>query len=489
MKMYTKDRRGSALVLVLVASIFLIILTAGAFRYFQTNVDTQIWARDRVQAKLSAEAGINLATHMLIAGAALPAGVTTTPFLGTEFSFFDLPGDMGSVYVSVNPSDNNSNITSANAYDLWCIANVPGVSFETFGMESIVMPENLARFSVFMDNPSTDGAYVDGYRFDGPFYANGPVRVYSTSATHENDPFFYSFSLTSNYYLAVGTTHQTSPTDGGNLQMRPYNRLSMGAPYFELGVDPIPFGEDELDWEGVRNAASTDGLYLTTAEVPDGSRLALKGDTLFVKTAPLTVATAYYLGDLVNPVVWIENGNSDRIFLRSNQDPDHGLNMALTIGTQGPVYMSGKLIYENMDLLDPDNENLLGIMTVNGDLVIADDPDVEEPDWGGEMYQIATDNDFRYCAVIVALEGDLVAEDLWEPAGPQEFGIVGGYMIQEEGYTSTNSSGFDITVYFDPRLLYMHPPFFPTTANWRTTMWAERPDITPEDVSSGDIFY
>lgn len=481
----TTNRKGSALVLVLVASLFLIILTAGAFRYFQTNVYTQIWTRDRIQAKLSAEAGANLATHMLIAGASLPTDLGPAPILGTEFAFFDLPGELGSVYACVDPSDSNEVVTSANAYMIRCIANVPGTTIETFGVRTIVMPENLARFSVFMDNPSTSGYYGDGYRFDGPFYANGAVRVMSSSATHTDDPFFYTFRLTSDYYLASGSVHQTTPTDGGSLEMRPFERLSMGAPYFELGIDPIPFGATELDWEGVESAASSGGLYLNTTDVPDFSRLALKGDTLFIKTSETALPDIFYLGGMDNPVVWIENPG-DRFYLRGDQN--QGLGMALTIGCQGDVYMSGPLEYENPDPQDPDNEDLLGIMTVDGDLIIAEDQG-DQSAWGSVRYRVLTDDGFNYSAVLVALEGNLVAENYRQPnPGPEEFCIIGGYMIQEEGYTSTNNTGYEIGVYFDPRLLYMHPPFFPTTANWKIIMWAEDPGMRIADVHAIGLY-
>ncbi len=465
----------------MVASMFLIILTAGAFRYFQTNTDTQIWAKDRIQVKLSAEAGVNLATHMLIAGASLPSDTIPVPILGTEIAFFDLPGGMGSVYACVDPSNKNKQVTSANAYMIRCIADVPGTTMETFGVRSIVMPENLARFSVFMDNPSTAGYYGDGYRFDGPFYANGPVRVMSSSATHTDDPFFYTFRLTSDYYLASGSVHQTTPTDGGDLEMRPFERLSMGAPYFELGIDPIPFGEGELDWEGVKSAATSDGLLLTAADVPDFSRLALKGDTLLVKTSETAMVDTFYLGGMDNPVVWIENPG-DSFYLRGHQN--QGLGMALTIGCMGDVYMSGDLVYENPDPQDLDNEDLLGIMTVNGDLIIARDQGTQAG-WGSDCFRVRTDNGFDYFAVLVALEGNLRAENHSFPnPGPEEFRIIGGYMIQEEGYTSTSHTGYEIGVYFDPRLLFMHPPFFPTTANWNTTMWAEDPGMSVNDVSA-----
>lgn len=481
--MNTTNRRGSALVLVLIASMFLIILTAGAFRYFQTNVHTQIWTRERIQAKLSAEAGLNLATHMLTAGASLPTDTMPQDFLGTEFVPMDLPGDLGSVYATIDPNNNNAKIIMANAFLVRCVANVSGSTLETYGMATIVMPENLARFSVFMDNPDLNGYYGDGYRFDGPFYANGPVWIQSKDFTSDNDVFFYSFQLTSDHY-AYGPAKSDATTPAvGKLEMRPYNRLILGPPHFELGVDPIPFGAAELDWEGVRNAASSGGLYLTSTEVPNGSRLALKGDTLFVMRGPSTAPVCYPLGGLTNPVVWIENGNLEYFYLRGHQDL--GFDMALTIGTIGSIYMSGPLSYKNPDPQDPDNDNLLGLLSVGGSMIIADDPDSNQVEWGSEQFQICTDDSISYSAVLVALEGVLEAEKWWEPDPVCEFQIIGGYMIQNEGFTGTGTEGFNMAVYFDPRLLYMHPPFFPTTANWNTTMWEDLPNLSANDVSDG----
>ena len=482
--MRTDNRRGSALILVLIASLFLIILTAGAFRYFQTSVDSQIWTRDRIQAKLSAEAGVNLATHYLMGGASLPTDSTPAPILGTEMTPFVLPGDIGSVYATVDPSNENDQVTTANAYMIRCVAYDAGE--EEFGIEAIVMPENLARFSVFMDEPSLDGYYGDGYRFDGPFYANGPIAVFSYSATHENDVFFYSLSLTSDHYAysTFGPGVSAYAPAIGNLEMRPYERLCLGAPYFEMSVDTIPFGSDELDWQAVRSAAQAGGLYLNSTDVPNGSRLALKNDTLFVRPTAASTATAYDLASLVNSVVWIENSVTDRFYLRSNQLPVFGLNMGLTIATIGNIYMSGPLYYENMDPEDPHNTDMLGLMTVNGNLIIADDPG-PEPAWGSESFQITTDDSLTYCGVLVSLDGVLRAEDHWAPTPTAEFRIMGGYMIKEEGYTGSSSTGFNMGVHFDPRLLYMHPPFFPTTGNWQTTMWGERPNMTAIDVTHG----
>ena len=443
-----------------------------------------MWTRDRIQAKLSAEAGVNLATHMLVAGAELPVGIAPTPILGTPGAYEDLPGGMGSVYVTVDPNNDNTIVTNANAFMIRCIANVPGTTRETYGMNAIVMPENLARFSVFMDDPSTDGYYADGYRFDGPFYANGPICIYSSSPTHENDPFFYSLQLTSDYYVygtGAGGSHETTPA-AGNLQMQPYNRLLMGPPYFEMGADPIPFGPDELNWEGIRTAARNGGLELIVpTDITDGSRMILRGDsTLTIMYDEYGAETVYDLSTLDKPAIWIENPG-ERVYLRG--DTSDPFDMALTIGMMGDLYMSGDLTYANRDLEDPDNRIILGLLSVYGDMIIADDPDSPEPAWAG--YEINTNSSFEYDAVLVSLDGQLKAEIYSQPATQCQFLLLGGYMIQEEGYTGTPTAGFDISVYFDPRLLTMHPPFFPTTANWNNVMFDDVPDMLEGWVTNG----
>lgn len=477
--------------LVLISSVFLIILTGAAYQYFKNSVDTQIWTADRIQAKLSAEAALNLATHMVVAGASLPQPGAPIPVLGTPTTHYSLPGDLGSAYVTVQAMPGNEQEITANAFTLHCIAWPPGTAIDSYGLRATVMPTNLARFSVFMDDPTVDGYYDDGYRFDGPFYANGPIRVYSESQTHENDVFFYSLSLTSDYY-EYGTSSGTAVTTPayGKLQMRPYDRLSMGAPYFELGVEPIPFGPTELNWQGIRSAAISGGLYLTDSDVPDRARLALKGDTLMIQADTSAAVVSYYLGGMDNPVVWIQNGPGNSFYLRGHQFV--GLNMPLTIGAEGTFLMSGPLYYDNPDPQDPDNECLLGLLTPWGDMLIADEDSLENLGWDGESFKVTTDDGFTYSAVLVALDGVLEAEIYTEPDPQVEFKIIGGYMVQNEGFTGTGGPkplGYTIGVYFDPRLLTMHPPFFPTTANWKTIMWEEVPDMWLDDVRLGYLYY
>jgi len=59
---------------------------------------------------------------------------------------------------------------------------------------------------------------------------------------------------------------------------------------------------------------------------------------------------------------------------------------------------------------------------------------------------------------------------------------MGGYMVQTEGYTGTGSAGYDMQVYFDPRLMTMHPPFFPNNGRWHVLYWTEESNMEINDM-------
>ena len=63
---------------------------------------------------------------------------------------------------------------------------------------------------------------------------------------------------------------------------------------------------------------------------------------------------------------------------------------------------------------------------------------------------------------------------------------MGGYMVQTEGYTGTGSAGYDMQVHFDPRLMTMHPPFFPNNGRWHVLWWAEKPLMGIDDMMAND---
>lgn len=497
-------RNGSALVLAILAMMVLMILVGALFLLFNMNIKSYQWEEEELKAMYTAEAGANLATYMIVGGADVPQDTLTMQFLPDSGSgWFALPtDDLGEVRVFVDPHENNEMVSSGNAYAVRALSRLVSVD-DTYhyGIETVLMPENFARFACFQEHPTVPGGfYGDGYVFDGPFHSNGPFCIWSESAGHANDPYFYSLNIARQpsgqgfYYHSTGSaTDVTYTPENGDLQLQPIDRLLLGPPYFNLNADSIAFGPTVVAWGNAREAAIDGGLYFAPpptgiGDLPSGTRMMIHEDTLFVKENPVAQPDTFLLSALEEPVVWIENGSTDDIYLRGAPDSSgySGASFPVTIGMNGDLFMAGPMTYPNMDLLDPDNDDLMGLISVHGDFTIADDPGII--DWP-DPWTIVTDwpGGFNYCSVFMALDGQMIAENPSMPAGENDFNIVGGYIVIEEGYTGTTApSGFTIRCNYDTRLMTMHPPYFPQTQNWNVIYWRNWPELT-EDLLSANL--
>ena len=509
-----KRDRGSALILVVVSAVVLSILVAALYTLFRANTRSQEWAKERIQARFTAEAGLNMAVHMIMEGADVPQGKLPTQMLPETGDWHFLGEDYGWVQVWVDPHNENDNVSSANAYEVRCLAKVMSETQPyTYGIASMILPKNFAVYATFLDHGGS-GYYGDGYRFDGPFHSNEPVQISSQTAGRSDDPWFYSLSVVSDYYLYYNPVSHavevaTSPHHK-NLYIEPYEKMLLGEPFFALGADSIPFGSGEVNWQGARNAAMSGGLVLSG--LADGTRMILLEDTLMVKEGPAEDSVRYCLSDLSKRVVWIETLPSQTVYLKTEEQQntlrEHGLpdDLSLTIGVNGNLSVAGPILYQNVDLTDTTNVGMLGLVVVNGDFTIADDPDMSgHSDWGSGMYDmwdISTDdsdyNRLEVDAVIMVLDGILEMEnvhsvpyDQW-PNPAMDLEIVGGYIINEEGITTWgdnagNTWGYLSFITYDPRLMSMHPPFFPQTGQWDTAYWEERPDMDEQSIDDDDI--
>jgi hypothetical protein len=497
--------RGSALALVVIFGLVLSILVAGLYVLFQSNTQSYVWKRNSMQARYSAEAGTALAVHMIMGGADVPGGDDPEAFLGDAQldSWESLPGGLGEVIVYVDPHDKNEAVASANSYAVRARARIPtSDGYMTYGMESAVSPQNFARFACFLNSPDLSGAYADGYRFDGPFFANGPVRLWSASSGRNNDPWFYSFQLTSDSYVygwGSNTSNVPHPP-GSDLWVEPYERMLLGKPYFEMGADSIPFGPDEVNWESARDAALDGGMHFPDPtstpplpSLPSGTRMIVGADSLWIKTASGGTPDPDYVycmdSLLTKRVIWVDNGNNDRLYIKG--DPlavnfdSLGVDSLLTIGCDGDIWPYGPLRYANDDMDDPNNRCLLGMISVHGDLIMADDPGAA--DWMNPWHidmdpNVGSPDNIPYSAVIMTLSGEFRAEDWTEPTPMDNFNLIGGYIVDSEGYTTSGNSGLNSVIHYDTRLMTMHPPYFPQTGEWGTIYWKEWPDMDNEDL-------
>lgn len=504
MKKY-RYSNGSALVMVLMFTLVLSVLAGAVYSLFLMNTASNIWVREDLQAKYAAEAGANLAIYMIMGGSDVPQGTDPEQFLPIPPAggWYQLPGELGEVKVVVDPNNNNDLVSSGNAYGIRCLGKVTGADGnEYFGMETIVIPENFARFATFLNQPG-GGWYGDGYRFDGPFFCNGAAILSSQTVGRDNDVWFYTLGMTEGYYYyripASGVIVTETEPQVGNLWVEPYERMILGEPYFELSADSIPFGSDVVRWQDARTAAIAGGLYLTTTEVPNGSRMHIMNDRLRIVQVDGGAETEWDLGALSNPVVWIDNNPTDQVHLKTEPGfptIDNGLTIPLTLGIVGDLMISGDMLYQNQDITDPSNNVIMGIIIVNGDFLIAHDPDNDNysgaPDWvnpATTQYKMKTDLAFRYDCVVMVLDGiwalanqSGAVYDEW-PHPAEDFTIMGGYIVDSEGVTTWvggggNTWGYFSDIVYDSRLMSMHPPYFPQTGRWDTFLWEERSNLT-----------
>ncbi len=502
--MNRKGNKGSALILVMLSAIVLSILVGALYTLFQSNASTQEWAKERIQARFTAEAGTNMAIHMIMEGADVPQGPDPIQFLPETGDWYDMGDGLGWVLVFVDPHNSNNEVAAANAYEIRCLSKVISEDqVQMYGIASLVLPRNFAVSATFLNNAG-GGYFGDGYRFDGPFHSNSVVQLSSATVGRDQDPWFYSLSIAEDHYLyrvpGTGITEVAYVPHHKNLYIEPYEKMLMGEPFFELDVDTIPFSSSEVSWQGAYNAAASGGLVLNS--LADSTRMMLLDDTLMVLQNESAVVVKYCLSDLANPVVWIDNGSSETVYLKTEeQSPfrSHGLDSSLTIGVNGNLCVSGPILYSNEDLLDEDNHCMLGLVVKNGDFTIAVDPDMVpgmddwvRPDTLDKTWDISTSkNDYKYGievdAVIMVLDGYFQLEDVtyahydyWSnPA--IDFEIVGGYIVNEEYITTwvlgMETYGYLTFVTYDPRLMTMHPPYFPQTGIWDTAYWMERPEM------------
>jgi len=488
----------------MLSAIVLSILVGALYTLFQSNASTQEWAMERIQARFTAEAGTNLAIHMIMEGADVPQGDDAIQFLPETGDWYDMGDDMGWVLVFVDPHNDNNEVAAANAYEVRCLSKVISEDqIQMYGIGSLILPRNFAVYATFLNN-SGSGYFGDGYRFDGPFHSNSVVQLSSTTVGRDQDPWFYSFTTVPDHYLyrvpGTGITEVATLPHHKNLYMEPYEKMLMGEPFFELEVDSIPFSSDEVNWEGAYNAATSGGLVLSGLQ--DRTRMIILKDTLMVLESPSDVVVKYCLSDLTNPVVWVDNGVNETVYLKTEEEEparEHGLSIPLTIGVNGNLCVSGPILYEDIDLMNDSNDVMLGLLVKEGNFTIAVDPDMVGtltdwvlPDTTDKTWDIKTcqwdyTNGIQVDAVIMVLDGRFQLEDIsgshywyWSHQAI-DFEIVGGYIINEEYVTTwvsgTDTWGYLTFVTYDPRLMTMHPPYFPQTGIWDTAYWEERPEM------------
>jgi hypothetical protein len=243
---------------------------------------------------------------------------------------------------------------------------------------------------------------------------------------------------------------------GTELWIEPYDLMCQGPPWFNLGVDTIPFGSENIDWQTLHDAASAHGLVI---EAPlSGSRIIIQADSIHLRETCDGTVQSWCVGDFQKPVVWIDNQPEDRVYFRSMPpDSGQGVTIPMTIGCIGHLYILGSTLYE------PESAGLLGVLIRDGNLVIA--RDLPES-WNG-IWEIDTDSSMTVSGSFLLVNGKLRAQWFMEPNPGVELTVYGGIQMVEEGYTCaynpfTGYMGYRMKFEYDNRLFASSPPFYPT---------------------------
>lgn len=324
-------------------------------------------------------------------------------------------------------------------------------------------------FAWFFDSLPADGYYYDGFVSDGPFRANCPVSIWSDSPGRDGDPWFYSLTLASPFYYCSkggGTNPQTSP-QCGDLWIEPYEQMSQGAPWFVLDAEPLYFGSSGVNWQEMRSAAIAGGIYLTSSAVPNAARILVGADSVYLKTSNVSPVQGFDLAGLAEPVIWIENAGTDRVYVKSC--PGDSLVVHLSIGMYGSILTMGPLL-----AAQGEEGGMLGLMSLQGDFVIALDPDlVGSSDWTDPVWRIETEDDFEFDASVICLGGELCAQHPYYPDPPADLVIAGSMQLESVGITSTVVAGWNVSVEYDWRLADMAPPCYPQYSETGIGVWEE----------------
>lgn len=416
--MFLKDKKGLILITCYLVIVTLTIL--GSIFLVRSTAEKRIAERERdlIQCFYIAEAGLEHAFEWLSSQPIPPAG--TEPFS---------PGFTPQLNyaVTIDPDDNNPT-SSLNRYQIISTGTVGGLSRQLV-ME--VQVESFARYAYFTDDEHIRWGkwlipvwFVTGDFIDGRLHTNSHLHIYG-------DPVF------------------AGPVTSADDQIVYYNGgPPLDNPDFQqgitLGVEEIQMPQEVQD---LRSAASTGGLLLsgdTTVELlSDGTMNVTNAEEGWVDQNISLPA---------NNTLYVEDGRLSISGTLSGQ---------LTAGAEENIIITDNLIYNDDPRLNPDSEDMLGLISEENVVVSRDAP-----------------FDVEINAVIMALDESFTVERWWQGPPKGTLTVYGG-IIQDSrgpvgtfnGSTGQKLSGYTKDYSYDPRLLNSPPNFFPTTGNYVVISW------------------
>lgn len=451
-----------ALAIVIVFGFVLAVLATAVLVFFRSNVSSYALIKNRIKARIAAEAGAMLALHTLERDYdAAPQSGAPFSLPGDSAQWIRLPESGDRAWVVVDPNNRNreDNLGAVEIRSRGVVGNVS---------RDVVMhacPDYASRYALMVDEDIRN-FFEDGRVVDGPVHANGRIDFGSHTPDSTDDPWVHAVSTTTDggfYMRGVGRIEQPHPP-GSNLWVRPYSHHVRGRPYWNGSAPEADFDRMKRYYQRLDRNASVSGAHIS-----GGGRLLLDGDMALFKTRRAGPADTIPLGD--TDVLFVRNGASP-LYVKTLSRPSQ----PLSIVSNGSIYVAGLIESSSVSAGGP-----LALIALR-DVIVARDPGAHgEPDWTSP-WNIDTDRGLLVQAVVAALGGSLKAEDPSHPNPSCRLSLVGGLTQRRFGILGIAGHGYELSVTYDQVLAGTRPPFFPSLGRWHMISWQQDPDYGGRDM-------
>jgi len=349
-------------------------------------------------------------------------------------------GGLGFYRVSIDP-DNNNPVSFIDRYVLqgWGATGILDQATNQIVATSlrrtrfIVQTTSFSQYAWFT-NAETNAAgtpvwFITGARIDGPAHTNGRFNIFGGPVF--NGP-VSSVAPALNLWGGLGPPTNNPQFNGGL-------RLGVQAP-------PMPF--PTAIPAPLVNAAGNGGRLLK-----GNTQITLLADGTMQVTNAASGFNNTVLPLPVNGVLYVQGGD---VTLQGT------LNGQMTIATDQNVRIANPVTYASNPQVDPNSDDLLGIVAGRNVIVAQNAP-----------------QNMRIDGSVMALNTSFTVENY--TVGPPKGALTvwGGIIQNRRGPIGTFNSGGRVSGYiqdyhYDNRLLSIVPPFFPTTGDYTPIVWEDR---------------
>ncbi len=426
-----RDNKGVALMTVFLVMVVLSLYAVGYISVSINQKNTVEIFNNRAKALNLAEAGLDHALYWLRAQPSPPVGNYTNPWGGIQ--------NLGAGTYNVTITDLGAIGGSPN------IRRYKATSTGLVGGRSRVLTnylqvDNFARYIWFTDSETFSGMNVWFWtqdRLDGETCTNTHFNIFRSPV------FEGKVGQVDNYIRYYNNGHNINLVE--TTSNAPYD-----TPDFQQGVD---FGQEltvmPAQASSLRVAATAGGLALS-----GNSTVVLKSNGTMDVTNSAKGWNNHNMALPGNGALFVTNGN---LIISGT------LNGRLTVGSNRDVVVPSNLIYADDPRVNPNSDDVLGIISERNALIDDVAPMNVEVD-----------------GVIMALNTSFMREN-YASGPPKGTLTVYGGIIQDQrgpvgtfnGATGQKLSGYSKDYSYDPRLLSSPPPYMPTTGDYVTLSWEE----------------